>query len=314
MKYIVTGGAGFIGSNITRKLLSLGEEVKVIDNFLTGTKENIADIAGSFELVEADIRDTECMKKEFAGWDVVLHQAAIPSVPRSIEDPVFTNDCNVNGSLSVLLASRDASIRRVVYAGSSSAYGNSQEDVKNETIFPSPLSPYAAQKLTGEYYCRVFSECFGLETVTLRYFNVFGPYQNPLSEYAAVIPKFITAMLRDEAPVIYGDGTQSRDFTFVENNVSANILAAQARSEDVSGKIFNIACGQSISLNELVEYLNNILGTRIEPLYTTARKGDVKNSLADIQNAEKYLGYKVVVPFKEGLEKTVGWYRRRRFL
>ncbi len=311
MKYIVTGGAGFIGSNIVRNLLSLGEKVKVIDNFLTGRRENILDIDNDFELVEADIRDTDRMKKEFVGWDIVLHQAALPSVPRSLEDPLLTNDCNINGTLSVLLAARDAGIQRVVYAASSSAYGNQEAEIKTELLLPAPLSPYACQKLTGEYYCKVFWKSFGLETVSLRYFNVFGPYQNPTSQYAAVIPKFITLMLDGKTPIIYGDGTQSRDFTFVENNVSANILAAKAFSENVSGKVFNIACGESISLNQLVAKLNEIFETEIKPRYVPPRAGDVKNSLADIQRAKEKINYKVKVNFEEGLEKTIHWYQEK---
>ena len=311
MKYVITGGAGFIGCNIARSLLAKGETVKVIDNFLTGKRENLADIAADVEVVEIDIRDTDRMAKEFSGFDYVLHQAALPSVPRSIDDPMASHQNNTEGTLSVLIGARDAGIKRVVYAASSSAYGNCPDEIKNESILPGPLSPYASQKLAGEYYCRAFYESFGLETVALRYFNVFGPYQDPKSTYAAVIPKFIIMMMAGQRPIIDGDGMQSRDFTFVQNNVQANILAATKEAVGVAGEVFNIACGDSINLNDLVVLINEMLGTSIEPDYGPPRAGDVKHSLADISKARKALGYEAGIDFKEGLRRTVDWHKER---
>jgi len=305
--FLVTGGAGFIGSNIVEYLVGQGERVRALDNFATGKRENLADIPGEFELVEADIRDLDAIRPAFEGVDYVLHQAAIPSVPRSVKDPVTTNGANVTGTVNVLIAARDAGVKRVVLASSSSVYGANPQLPKREDMLPQPLSPYAASKLAMEGYARAFYHVYGLETVCLRYFNVFGPRQDPTSQYAAVIPKFITVMLKGERPTIYGDGEQTRDFTYVANVVDANIKAAHAKG--AAGEVFNIACGQRISINELVRVLNEILGTDIEPVYAEPRPGDVRHSLADISTAGEVLGYEVAVAFAEGLRRTVEWYR-----
>jgi len=307
--YLVTGGAGFIGSNIVHFLIKKGERVRVLDNFLTGKKENLASIRDKIELIEGDIRNFEICLKATKGVDYVLHQAALPSVPRSIEDPLTTSEININGTLNILLASLKNKIKRVVYASSSSIYGDSPVLPKKEEMTPSPLSPYAITKLTGEYYCKVFYQIYGLETVILRYFNVFGPCQDPTSQYAAVIPKFIRAMLKGERPIIYGDGEQSRDFTYVENVVMANILSATKK--EASGKVFNIATQKRITINELVKEINNILNTNIKPEYASPRPGDIKHSLADITAAKKILGYNPKVQFREGLEKTVNWFKNK---
>jgi len=307
--YLVTGGAGFIGSNIVLFLVKKGEKVRVLDNFLTGKKENLSHVINMIELIEGDIRDFNICLRATKGVDYVLHQAALPSVPRSVEDPKTTNDININGTLNILLASIENKIKRVIYASSSSIYGNLPALPKREDMTPSPLSPYAVSKLTGEYYCKVFYQIYGLETVILRYFNVFGPYQDPASQYAAVIPKFIKAMLKREKPIIYGDGEQSRDFTYVDNVVQANILATHAKN--ASGKIFNIATQENITINKLVKELNEILNTNIKPEYTDPRPGDVKHSLADITYANKILGYTPEIQFKEGLKRTVWWFKNK---
>jgi nucleoside-diphosphate-sugar epimerase len=304
--FLVTGGAGFIGSTIARALVSRGDRVRVFDSFLTGRPGNLADLP-DVELVEGDVRDPEALRSAMVGVDRVMHQAALPSVARSLRDPVASNDSNVSGTLNVLLAARDLGVRRVVYASSSSVYGNTPTLPKVETMTPSPLSPYAVTKLAGEHYCTVFHQLFGVEAVSLRYFNVFGPRQDPTSDYAAVIPLFIAAMGRGERPLVHGDGTQSRDFTFVDNVVRANLLAAEA--DGVGGEVFNVACGQRYTLLDLVEQLNRILGTRLEPRFDAARPGDVKHSLADIGKAERLLGYDPVVSFEEGLERTAAWLR-----
>ena len=306
--YLVTGGAGFIGSNLVEHLVRAGEKVRVIDNFSTGKRENLSSIPGQFEFVEADIRDLEAIRPAFEGVEFVLHQAAVPSVPRSVEDPVTSHEANVTGTVNVLLAARDAGVKRVVIASSSSVYGNNPRLPKHEEMVPQPLSPYAASKLATEGYALAFFHVYGLETVCLRYFNVFGPRQDPKSQYAAVIPKFITAMLNGKPPTIYGDGEQTRDFTYVENVIQANLKAAHA--DGAAGRVFNIACGQRISINELVRILNEILGTDIEPVYDEPRPGDVKHSLADISAAREVLGYEPEVDFAEGLRRTVKWYRR----
>jgi UDP-glucose 4-epimerase len=302
-RFVVTGGAGFIGSNIVTDLVKNNNEVTVIDNLLTGKLENLSDVMDEIRFVEGDIQDLNLLKREFDDIDYVLHQAALPSVPRSVDDPIASNQNNIDGTLNVLIAARDAGVKRVVYASSSSAYGNSPTLPKKEDMKPEPLSPYAVTKLVGEYYCKVFYDLYGLETVSLRYFNVFGPHQDPNSQYAAVIPKFITTMLKGNKPVIFGDGTQSRDFTYVQNNVEANLLACVANR--AAGKLFNIACGERITLNDLVDILNHILGTDIESVYTEARQGDVKHSLADINLAKDILGYEPKCSFVEGLKKTV---------
>lgn len=306
--YLVTGGCGFIGSNIVERLVQENQSVRVLDDLSSGKRQNIAAFADKVELVEGDLRDHDAVARAVDGIDCIMHQAALPSVQRSVENPVLSNDINVTGTVNLLNAAVKAKVRRVVYAASSSAYGNQPVPVKTETLLPMPLSPYAVAKLTCEYYLRAFHECYGLETVSLRYFNVFGPRQDPNSEYSAVIPLFITRCLRGESPVIYGDGEQSRDFTYVSNNVSANLLAA--RAEGVAGKVFNIACGRSYTLLQLLAEINDILGTSIQPQMAPARTGDVRHSLADIKAAEKALGYKVEVNFKEGLRRTVEAYRQ----
>lgn len=304
-KYLVTGGAGFIGSNIVQKLVNSGETVRVIDNFSTGSIINLKEVQSKIELVEGDILDLPLVRNAMIGIDYVFHQAALPSVPRSIEDPIASNENNVTGTLNILVAARDSGVKRVIYAGSSSAYGDSPVLPKKEDMIPSPLSPYALSKLTGEYYCRIFSSLYNLDTITLRYFNVFGPRQNPESQYAAVIPKFIESFLSGNPPTIYGNGEQTRDFTFISNVVSANILSSKAKK--TGGKIVNIATFSRISLNQLLDILKEITGKNISPKYTESRKGDVLHSLADISKAEKLLGYRPMVDLKEGLRRTVSW-------
>lgn len=307
-KFIVTGGAGFIGSNITKELLKRNHQVKVIDNLLTGKKANLNDVIDNIEFIDADINDLELMQKEFKGFDYVLHQAALPSVPRSISDPIDANKHNISGTLSVLVAARDQMLKRVVYASSSSVYGDIEGEFKTEDMSSNPLSPYALTKYTSEVYCRLFYELYGLETVSLRYFNVFGPMQDPQSEYAAVIPKFITQMLKGESPTIFGDGMQSRDFTYVANNVEANIIAAT--SDKGEGEVVNIACGKSYNLIELVDKINKILKTKIEPKFTSARAGEIKHSKASIEKAQEIFGFRPDISFEEGLEKTIEWYKK----
>jgi UDP-glucose 4-epimerase len=304
--YLVTGGAGFIGSHIVETLVKKGEGVKVLDNFATGKRENIAPFLGDIELVEGDLRNPDDVRKAAEGVQVVLHQGALPSVPKSVEDPVGSNESNITGTLNVLIASRDAGVKRVVYAASSSAYGDSPTLPKEETMKPAPLSPYAIQKYVGELYCANFYDLYGLETVSLRYFNVFGPRQDPTSQYAAVIPKFITALAEGKPPTIYGDGEQSRDFTYVENVVQANLLAAEA--EGVAGEMMNFACGRRYTLNELLGQLQSLMQTDIKPIYTDPRPGDVKHSVADIQKSQKLLGYTPHVSLEEGLKQTIAFF------
>jgi len=305
--YLVTGGAGFIGSNIVRKLLEEGEKVRVLDDFSTGRRENLEGLSG-FEVIEGSLTVPAVLDEALGGVDYVLHQAAIPSVPRSIADPLKSNEANVTGTLMLLDAAKRAGVKRLVFAASSSAYGDTEVLPKVEDMPAKPLSPYAVNKYAGELYAKVYADIYGLQTVCLRYFNIFGPYQDPASEYAAVIPKFILRMLKGEAPVIYGDGDQSRDFTYIDNAVEANLLAC--KSEKVGwGEVINVACGERYSLNELVAALNEILGTKIEPLYDEARPGDVKHSLAAIERARELLGYEVKVDFHEGLKRTVEWFR-----
>ena len=310
--YLVTGGAGFIGSNLAAGLLEGGERVRVLDNFLTGKRENLAGLAerygDSFEVVEGDLRDLETVRRAVAGASYVLHQGALPSVPRSVADPVLTNGINVGGTVNLLVASRDAGVRRVVYAASSSAYGDTPELPKRESMPPNPKSPYALQKLAGEHYMRIFCEIYGLETVSLRYFNVFGPKQDPASMYAAVVPRFITAILAGDSPVVYGDGRQTRDFTYVDNVVRANILACQA-PKAACGKTINVACGERVSLLDILEILYDLASRRVPPRFEPARPGDVRDSLADVSRAEELLGYRPSVSFREGLLRTFGHLR-----
>ncbi|RKL61640.1 NAD-dependent epimerase/dehydratase family protein [Thermoanaerobacteraceae bacterium SP2] len=311
--YLITGGAGFIGSNIAAELLRRGEKVRIIDNFSTGKRENIERFINDIELIEGDLRNIEDAKKAVNGIEYILHQAALSSVPKSVVDPISSNASNIDGTLNLLVAARDAGVKRVVIAASSSAYGDTEILPKIEDMVPNPLSPYAVTKYVEELYGKVFSKVYGLETVSLRYFNVFGPRQDPNSQYAAVIPKFITKMLKSESPVIYGDGEQSRDFTYIDNVVEANILAAT--SEKVGhGEVINIACGKRISLNQLVQKLNEILGTDVRPIYDKPRVGDVKHSLASIEKAERLLGYHVKVSLDEGLRKVIEWYKRSEIL
>ncbi|MHC5060966.1 MAG: SDR family oxidoreductase [Planctomycetota bacterium] len=305
-RFLVTGGAGFIGSNICRKLISEGCFVRVVDNFLTGKKSNLEDIIDKIEFIEADMGVGEVARKAVKDIDVVLHQGALPSVPLSIEDPVSTHKHCVDATFTLLVAARDAGIKRFVYAASSSAYGDSPTLPKTETMITNPLSPYAAAKLAGEYYCKTFYTAFGLETISLRYFNIFGPYQNPASQYAAAIPAFVTAILKDEPPTIYGDGLQSRDFTYIDNVVEANLLAARAKQ--TAGEVVNIACGDRVTINMVIDLINELLGKTVKPVYVASRVGDVKHSLADISLARKVIGYKPVVNFSSGLEKAIQWY------
>jgi UDP-glucose 4-epimerase len=309
-KYLVTGGAGFIGSNIVRKLFELGEDVRVLDNLSTGKIENIKPFLNKIEFIEGDFTDLEIAKKAVKGIDYVLHQGAIPSVPRSVDDPIKTNNANILGTLNMLVASRDEGVKRFVYAASSSAYGDSTVMPKEENMNVAPMTPYAIQKLTGEQYCQTFYKLYGLETVCLRYFNVFGPNQDPESVYSAVIPLFIKKILKGEAPIIYGNGDISRDFTYVDNNIDANLKACLA-SKEVAGEVMNIATGYEISLDQLVEKINKILDTDIKPTYKESRKGDIKHSLADISKAKKLLGYEPLVNFDEGLKKTIEFYKNK---
>ncbi len=306
MKYLVTGGAGFIGSNIVEELLKRGETVRVLDNLSTGRKSNLTPFMDRIEMIEGDIRSYHIVREAVSGIDAILHQAALPSVPRSVKDPITSNDVNVTGTLNILNAAKDAKVQRVVFASPSSDYGDTPELPKHEGMIPNPLSPYAVSKLAGEKYCMVFNGVYGLETVALRYFNVFGPRQDPSSQYSAVIPKFITAILNDRAPVIYGDGEQSRDFTFIANVINANILGAT--KELVGGIAVNCACHGRVTLNELVALINQILGKNIQPEYKEERVGDIKHSFANISAAEKQLGYKPIVDFETGLRQTIEWY------
>jgi nucleoside-diphosphate-sugar epimerase len=306
-KYLVTGGAGFIGSNIAEELIKRGHLVRIIDNFLTGKRENISTFLDKIELIEGDIRDYDVCKRALEGVDFVLHQAALSSVPRSIEDPLLTTEINIKGTLNVLLASRDLGVKKFVFASSAAVYGDNSTLPKKEDNVGNPLSPYALSKLVGEKYCWIFSQIFGLSTVCLRYFNIFGPRQDPSSQYAAVVPNFITRMLEGGSPTIFGDGEQSRDFAYVFNVVEANILASKA--EGVSGEVFNIGCGEGTSVNSLASKLNEILKEKINPSYDEPRQGDIKHSFADISKAKKMLEYEPQVLFAKGLEETIRWYR-----
>jgi len=306
-KYLVTGGAGFIGSNICRRLVAERCSVRVVDNLLTGKRSNLAPIMDKIDFVEADMGEPEVARRAMRGIDVVLHEGALPSVPRSVDNPAETHRYCVDATFTLLMAARDAGVKRFVYAASSSAYGDTPALPKVETMTPAPLSPYAVGKLVGEYYCSVFSSVFGLETISLRYFNVFGPHQDPASQYAAAIPAFVTAILRDQRPTVYGDGEQSRDFTYIDNVVEANLLAARART--TRGEVVNVACGEAVTVNAIIEAIDDLLGKDIRPIYQPSRPGDVKHSLADITAARSLIGYKPVVLFREGLEKSIDWYR-----
>jgi nucleoside-diphosphate-sugar epimerase len=307
-RFLVTGGAGFIGSNICIRLVREGCFVRVVDNLLTGKKSNLSSIIEGIEFIEADMGIEDVARAAVKDIDVVLHQGALPSVPKSVEAPALTHKHCVDATFAILLAARDAKVKRFVYAASSSAYGDSPKLPKVETMPCQPLSPYAAAKLAGEYYCSVFYQVFGLETISLRYFNVFGPQQDPASQYAAAIPAFVTKILKNESPTIYGDGQQSRDFTYIDNVVDANLLAARVKK--TSGEVVNIACGKAVTVNEIIAMINKATGRKVKPIYTDSRPGDVKHSLADISAAKKLLGYKPKLSFEQGLELAIDWYRK----
>ncbi len=309
--YLVTGGAGFIGSNLVAELVKRGECVRVVDNFSTGKRENLEGLIGRIELIEGSITDMDVCRKAVADMDYVLHEAALASVARSVDNPVASDEANVGGTIRLLTAAKEAKIKRFVYAASSSAYGNVDAPAKSEDMPPRPLSPYAVSKLAGEYYCRAFFEVYGLETIALRYFNVFGPNQDPTSVYSAVIPLFITAALDGRTPTIYGDGLQSRDFTPVANVVHANLLACRAPSR-AAGEVINCALGQSTTLLDLLAEIGRIVGRKIEPKFAPPRPGDVRHSLADLRKANALLGYEPIVAFPDGLRHTLDWYRSHR--
>jgi nucleoside-diphosphate-sugar epimerase len=307
--YLITGVAGFIGSSLARELLRRGESVRGVDNFSTGKNENLADISGDIDFSEADILDTDAMTRACAGVDYILHQAAIPSVPKSVLDPIGSNRANVDGTVNLLVAARNARVKRVVYAASSSAYGDTPTLPKHEAMTPDPISPYAVAKLAGERYMISFYRCYGLETVSLRYFNIFGPRQDPSSPYSGALAKFIMQMLTGQQPTIFGDGEQSRDFTYVDNAVEANLLACKAPAENVAGKVFNVATGRRVTLNETFKLLQELTSYSGPAIHGPERDGDIKHSLADISLAEKHFGYRPKVNFEDGLRQTVDWYR-----
>jgi nucleoside-diphosphate-sugar epimerase len=305
--YLVTGGAGFIGSHLVRQLVWSGHRVRVFDNYSTGKIENLHDVSRDIEMVEGDLRDNEAVLRAVEGIEVIFHVGAIPSVPKSIRDPGTSDRVNTGGTLNVLHAAVTSGVRRVIYSASSSVYGNANTVPKTEAMLADPMSPYAISKYSGELYCRVFHQIYGLETVSLRYFNVFGPRQDPDSEYAAVIPKFIRTISLRNQPVIFGDGTQSRDFTYIDNVIRANVLAAHAPR--LQGESVNIGCGERITLNHLVELINDVLKTEVSPIYAVPRQGDVMHSLAAIQAAQALLGYVPCVSLREGLERTIRWFQ-----
>ena len=307
--YLITGIGGFIGSSLARELLRRGEQVRGVDNFSTGRRDNLAEILTHIDFREADILDLDALKLACTGVDYVLHQAAIPSVPKSVLDPIGSNRANVDGTVNVLVAARDAKVRRVVYAASSSAYGDTPTLPKHERMTPDPISPYAVAKLASEHYMISFYRCYGLETVALRYFNIFGPRQDPSSPYSGVLAKFITQMLGGQQPTMFGDGEQSRDFTYIDNAVDANLLACKAPAGEVAGKVFNVATGRRVTLNETFKLLQGLTSFSGSARHDKERGGDIKHSLADISLAEKRLGYKPKVDFEEGLRRTVDWYR-----
>ena len=309
--YLVTGVAGFIGSALARAVLAQGDKVRGVDNFSTGNRENLAEILDQIDFRQVDLLDAPAMNDACQGIDFVFHQAAIPSVPKSVLDPVASNRANVDGTLNLLVAARDAKVKRVIYAASSSAYGDTPTLPKREDMTPNPISPYAVAKLAGEHYMISFFRCYGLETVCLRYFNIFGPRQDPSSQYSGVLAKFALQMLQAEPPTIFGDGTQSRDFTYIDNAVSANLLACKAPAADIAGKVFNCATGKRADLNQTFQILKKLTGYKGEAKYGPERSGDIKHSLADLSRAEKYLGYKPQVEFEEGLRRTVEWYKKQ---
>jgi nucleoside-diphosphate-sugar epimerase len=308
--YLITGIGGFIGSSLARALLARGEQVRGVDNFSTGNRKNIAELLDRIDFRDTDILDLDAMHKACAGVDYVLHQAAIPSVPKSVLDPLASNRANLDGTVNVLVAARDAKVKRVVFAASSSVYGETPTLPKRESMTPDPISPYAVAKLASEHYLISFYRCYQLETVALRYFNIFGPRQDPSSPYSGVLAKFITIMLRGEQPAIYGDGEQSRDFTYIDNAVEANLLACKAPAAQAAGQVFNVATGRRVSLNETFKLLQGLTSYSGQPKYEPERGGDIKHSLADISKAEAAIGYKPKVDFEEGLRRTVEWYRK----
>jgi len=308
MRVLITGAAGFIGSSLAKRAVAEGYSVVGVDNLITGNRENLASIASQIEFHVADIRDQERMRELCRGVDVIFHEAALPSVPKSVVDPLTSHQHNVEGTVSLLLAAREQQVKRVVYAASSSAYGESPILPKHEEMLPAPISPYAVQKLTGEYYMQSFQRVYGMETVCLRYFNVFGPFQAADSPYSGVLAKFITELLQGRPPVIYGDGYQSRDFTYIDNVVEGNFLAASAPAERVSGKVYNLACGEQHSLLDTFRILAGMTGYSGEPQFGPPRNGDILHSLADIQRIQRDMGYQPAVDFREGLRRTVAWY------
>ncbi len=308
-KYLVTGGAGFIGSNLVRYILDKGHDPVVLDNFATGKRENMDDFVDRVTFIEGDIRCRETMDKAVDGCTAVFHEAALGSVPRSVKDPVTSHDVNVNGTVNVLEAARAAGVKRIAFAASSSAYGDQKESPKHEAMPPMPISPYAASKLSCEGYMQAYAAAYGMETVSLRYFNVFGPFQDPNGAYAAVIPAFVSRLLKGEAPLVHGDGEQSRDFCFIENVCHANWLAVNAPAENCMGRPINIACHYATSLNQILDKLSQLLGKEVNAEYGPVRAGDVKHSLADISLAKELIGYEPQVYFEEGLEKAIDWYR-----
>ena len=307
--YLITGIAGFIGSSLSRAILKQGDEVRGLDNLSTGKSTNIAEIVERIDFRKADLLDLDAVREACRGVDYILHQAAIPSVPRSVLDPIGSNRANVDATVNLLVAAKDSKVKRVVYAASSSAYGDTPTLPKHEDMIPNPISPYAVAKLSSEYYMSSFYRCYGLETVRLRYFNIFGPRQDPTSPYSGVLAKFIPLMLEGKAPTIFGDGTQTRDFTFVDNAVRANLLACTASGDKVAGRVFNVAGGKRISLNDTFQLLKTLTGFTGEARHAGERNGDIRHSLADLSLAEQHLGYRPVVDFEEGLRRTVEWYR-----
>jgi nucleoside-diphosphate-sugar epimerase len=307
-KVVVTGGAGFIGSHIVEKLLELGAEVTVIDNLFAGKLENLSAVKDKIKFIKGDIRDLDLLKTEFKGADFVSHQAARRSVPESLEDPKDYHDVNINGHWNVLEAARICDVKKLVFASSSSVYGESKEFPQKETDLPMPISPYALTKLTGEHYCRMFYELYGLESVNLRYFNVFGPRQDPHSQYACVIPKFILSVLRNQQPTIYWDGEQSRDFTYVENNAIANVLAFTTK-EKIRGEVINICAGQGVTVNEILKQVNEYFGTNVEAKFEPKRPGDVRHTKGAIEKSKRLLDYETKINFEEGLKRTIGWFK-----